>query len=174
MIDIGTQQRIAIGKETGRKFLVKHIDLDLGYVYCWQYVLGFGYGPKKKTLKTEGDLKFYRREVTIQTITLSLNSTNELFEQYKNDRLDDLMSGDYIVVKDKLSAKIQKSSLGERHPTLSCPVHGCNMRIYNAFKGGQFWGCPTKGETGCRITYSTSECDVDGNLKMYDPDRVLE
>jgi hypothetical protein len=175
MIDTGTEQRIATVKRTGERYLVQQINIDRGQVYTWQAVTGLGYGPKKKTLQIEGSQTFSRDSVHIETVHLSEGLALDLFEQYHLFRRDDLMSGDYEIVKSGNNVRrIRKSQLGAHHATLKCPCHGTNMRICKATKGGSFWGCPTKGETGCRITFSTDEYDSNGNLRMSDPDGMVK
>lgn len=157
MIVVGSEQRIATVRRTGERYLVQQVNLDRNLVFCWAHLTGTGYGPKKEQVQLEGSVSFPRGDVHLETVRLTTGIALDLFEQYRLARRDDLMSGAFMVVKQGNSARIRKSpATALQHEVKCCPRHsGIKLRLRRGRNGvGFFFGCATRGETGCNIAWS--------------------
>ena len=162
--------RIATVKRTGERFLVQQLVLATGMVHCWGDVLSYrGTSPKF----TESRI-FRRDDVNITDSVITPPLLSELIHQTRKAPAMQayLMRGDvnFVEKKDRSEARFATA------PTWSicsdvhkCPCHETPMRLRRGPKGGVFWSCSTRGETGCNVTRSYEDPESIG-----DPDRVLK
>lgn len=168
MIVLGSSQRLATVKKSKSMHIVQWLDINKDVIHCWEHVKGYGYGAKKSMLNIDGRVSFGRYDVTVTDVIVTVEVADALFEQYRSTRRSDLMDGDYAVEKDGKTARILKSpATFIKHDNLKCPVHNTRVRLRQPKHGGIFWGCSTRGETGCRISFSFEK------QKLSDPDGML-
>jgi len=155
-IQIGQLVRLATVKRTSERFIVQRVIFDRSLVECLGDMVGFGFGTKKLDVKFDGLKDFSRDSVEIKDIKLTLPLVNELFNQTRlTSKRDILMSGEYEVLKKAGMVTIRKCPMTEyAHASLVCPDHGCSMRMRRNPRGGEFWGCSSRGETECNVSCS--------------------
>lgn len=154
--------RIATVRSTGERFLVQQV-LDSG-VYTWGDVISY-HGTDAKFIDSK---KFKRSEVNIEPIKITHELLGELFEQTRKGSTmhELLMSGDKVVMKKPNGMRFAPAPASSiAHPSRKCPVHGTLMRQRRGPNGGWFWACPTRGETGCNITFNADFTKCSGMEK---------
>lgn len=158
MNNIKQNGRVATVKRTGEKFLVTQRDLDLHMVHCQGALLAFrGLGAK-----FDAPRSFREDEVTVADVYITHQLLSSLFDQTRKSTKvqPQILIGDLEVHlrKDATEGRFVKAPKSSvPHVILKCPCHDVSMRQRRGPKGGTFWACPTRSETGCNIT-----CSADG------------
>jgi hypothetical protein len=147
----------------GGDFIKFGRDIDRRIYQCYEFVTGVN----KKYLRVMGRVTIPDHEM-INKSMLTRSMGLKMFDQFKNARHDDLMSGDYEVKEKNGLLSITKTpTTFVRHQTLTCPDHGCSFRFKHNHKGGDFWGCASRSLTDCNNTYSADCSKKYGKHKDY-------
>lgn len=167
MLALKQIERIAKVKRTGHLYLVQCINVDSNVVHCWGNVLQYK-GNKAKF--DVANTNFRRDEVEISEVPIEPEVLNVLFQQTRKspEMQKKICSGDFVVhaPKNLMEARFAKAPASSlKSDKYRCPCHGEWMRLRPGPRGGKFFACPTRSETGCNVTYS-----LDG--AVGDPDKV--
>ena len=153
-----TVGRIAKVKRTGELLVVQCKDLDKKVVHCHGPLLSF----RGNSAKFDGSRSFNFDAVEVYDSVIDARIFAAMFNQTrKSDTvLPKILSGDLEVhlKKDGSEGRFVKAPKAHAPSShLKCPCHDVSMRQRRGPKGGTFWACPTRSETGCNIT-----CSADG------------
>ena len=162
-------ERLARVKRTGEHFIVQQRDVFRRIVFTHGPVVSY----KGEVVRYDGSRSFRDDEVEVTDIsTLDVTILKALFEETRKSPAfkPRIMRGDLEVKakKDGSEARFVKAPKSSHaHEVFRCPCHSERMRLRRGPKGGLFWGCPTRSETGCNITFSQdgTMSDPDGQFK---------